>query len=245
MVQNKNATSSTFDLNLTFKNTAAFAALVFVMHELHEIAHTAVGRLICGCWGPRNFNRWGLCCNNEYTIIASIAGPAITFAMMYLGYYLLSDRFSKQPGRQSLGFALIFGNLPFGRLFTALIGKGDELFELEHFFGDYLSHPVLWILAIVLVSALLLPPLLRAWKVLDSSIRLKAFSGFFLLPFIFDLLVVIIGMNALYQQGFLAQDGIIGSPLLVNLWTLIWIVALAIGWKQLRTLLVPSSATHS
>ena len=197
-------------VNLTLRNTTAFAALLFVMHEFHEIAHTAVGRLICGCWGERNFNTWGLCCENEYTILASIAGPLFTYLIMYSGYYLLSSRYDNLPSKKSVGFALVFANMPAARIFTALMGGGDELLEL-----------------------------VRAYKTLSASQRLWGFTGFLLLPFIFDILVVIIGMNKLYEQGVLDQTGIIGSPLIVNLWTLLWITVLAFSWKSLRTMLIP------
>lgn len=235
-----NKIASTFKLNLTFKNTLAFASLVFVMHELHEIAHTAVGRIICGCWGERNFNTWGLCCEGDLTIIASIAGPLFTYLIIYLGYYLLSNRYDNSPGIQSVGFALIFGSMPFARIFTALLGMGDELMELKFFLGDYLGDNVLWVLAIVMVTAILLPALIRAWRSIESSQRLKVFLGFFLLPVIFDILIVIIGMNKLYQLGVLDQTGIIGSPLIVNLWTLLWVSVLAITGKELKTLVIPA-----
>jgi hypothetical protein len=39
----------------------AFISLRFVMHEAHELVHTFVGRVICGCWGPMDFNIWSLC----------------------------------------------------------------------------------------------------------------------------------------------------------------------------------------
>ena len=237
--------ASTFKLNLTFKNTLAFTSLLFVMHELHEIAHTAVGRIICGCWGERNFNTWGLCCEGDLTILASIAGPLFTYLIIYLGYYLLSNRYDNSPGIKSLGFALIFGSMPFARIFTALMGMGDELMELKYFLGDYLGDKVLWVLAIVMVTAILLPALIRAWKSIASSQRLWGFIGFLLLPFIFDVLVVIIGMNQLYELGVLDQTGIIGSPLIVNLWTLLWVVVLAVSWKELKTILVPGGEAET
>ncbi len=232
--------ASEYKLNLTLKNTTAFAALLFVMHELHEISHTAVGRIICGCWGERNFNSWGLCCEGDLTILASIAGPLFTYMVIYLGYYLLSSRYDNSPGIKSVGFALIFGSMPFARIFTAMMGMGDELMELEYFLGDYLGDNMLWALAIVMVTAICLPPLLRCWNSITSSQRVWGFTGFLLLPFIFDLLVVIIGMNALYQQGVLDQTGIIGSPVIVNLWTLLWVVMLAFTAKELKTLIVPA-----
>lgn len=36
-------------IKLTGKFIIAFLALTFVMLELHEIVHTSVGRIVCGC----------------------------------------------------------------------------------------------------------------------------------------------------------------------------------------------------
>ncbi|TYP93351.1 hypothetical protein LX73_1052 [Fodinibius salinus] len=232
--------ASTLKPNLTLKNTVAFTSLLFVLHELHEIAHTAVGRIICGCWGERNFNTWGLCCEGDLTILASIAGPLFTYIMIYIGYYLLSKKYENLPGKKSLGFALVFGSMPFARIFTAMIGGGDELMELEFFLGDYLGDNALWALAIVMVTAILVPALIRAWKSIASSQRLWTFTGFLLLPFIFDVLVVIIGMNKVYQAGVLDQTGLLGSPVIVNLWTLLWVSVLIVTGKELKTLMVPA-----
>lgn len=243
MITELDGNTSEMKINLTLRNTTAFVALLFVMHELHEIAHTAVGRLICGCWGERNFNSWDLCCEDELMILASIAGPLFTYLTMYIGYYLLSERYDNLPGKKSVGFALIFASMPFARIFTALMGMGDELMEVTFFLGDYLGDYLLWALAIVMVTGICLPPLLRGWNSILSSQRLWGFTGFFLLPFIFDVLVVIIGMNTLYQQGLLDQTGIIGSPVIVNLWTLLWVIVLVFSWKELQTILMPNQET--
>ena len=62
-----------FDFSLPW--AVAFVALLFVHNELHEIAHTVVGRLICGAWGPRNFNSWRLACRKTPEIVlAPLAG---------------------------------------------------------------------------------------------------------------------------------------------------------------------------
>ncbi|MGH7586860.1 MAG: hypothetical protein ACREMH_11475 [Gemmatimonadales bacterium] len=37
-----------------WRYVAACVALLMVIHEAHELAHTAVGRLLCGAWGPRD-----------------------------------------------------------------------------------------------------------------------------------------------------------------------------------------------
>ena len=48
-------------IKITGKFIIAFLALTFVLLELHEIVHTGVGRIICGCWGLRDFNAWEIC----------------------------------------------------------------------------------------------------------------------------------------------------------------------------------------
>lgn len=244
MVPAKPSTSK-LKLNVHWKNTTAFVALLFVLHELHEIAHTVVGRVICGCWGQRDFNTWDLCCEDPLTITASIAGPLFTYLVIYAGHYLMSHRYDHLPDRKSLGFALVFASMPFARVFTALLGGGDELLELKFFLGDFLGDYLLWGLAIALTTAIILPPLLRAWRTLASSKRIWSFVGFLLLPFIIDILVVLIGMNKLYQAGVLDQTGLLGSPLIVNLWTLLWVGILIATGKELKTLLIPESNAGS
>jgi len=187
--------------------------------------HTAVGRVLCGCWGPRDFNVWGLCeecaVGMPWTIFSTIAGPVFTFGLIWAGYHLLKDQ--RSPFQQSLGFALVFGNLPIARIFTAATGGGDEVYALQRLFGDQVNEILLWVIGLSIVLVLSVPPLARAWKRLDIPNRLWIFSAFLILPFVFDVAVVLIGMNGLLEMGVLDQQGIIGSPLLVNLWTLLWV----------------------
>ena len=41
---------------LTWRTLLASGALLFVLAEAHELVHTGLGRLLCGCWAPRDFN---------------------------------------------------------------------------------------------------------------------------------------------------------------------------------------------
>ncbi len=67
-------------LQLTLRNTIDFLFLSFFTQETHELAHTSVGRINCGCWGRRDFNVWRLCkgCwdENQLAVLATYAGPA-------------------------------------------------------------------------------------------------------------------------------------------------------------------------
>jgi len=231
-------------LNRTLRVAPAFLALLFVLGETHEIVHTAVGRLLCGCWGPRDFNVWRLCegCSEEvsFAIFATIVGPVFTFGVMWWGFVLM--RPDAPPERMSLGFALVFGSMPFARIFTAAMGGGDEVYALRQIFADGASSTPLWILGLTVVVTLSIPPLYRGFRVLSSRGRWATFLGVLLIPFGIYLLAVLGLMNTLLDQGLLDQDGFIGSPVLVNVWTLFWVVLLAATWTKLSSLLVPAEA---
>ena len=222
-------------------------ALLFVMGETHEIVHTAVGRLLCGCWGPRDFNVWSLCegCSEEVSlsILATIVGPVFTFGVIWWGFVLL--RSSASPDQKSLGFALVFANLPAGRIVTAAMGGGDEVYSLRQIFVGGAESIPLWILGVTIVVALSAPPLYRAFKVLVSRWRWATFVGFLIVPFVLYLVVVLGLMNTLLTRGLLDQNGVIGSPILVNVWTVFWVVVLGATWTQLYDLLTPASETVS
>lgn len=79
-------------IKLSFPFITAFLLLQIVMLELHEMAHIVTSYLICGCWGIRDFNGWQLCngCNNDHPLFwtATLAGPAFSVAVMWLGMRL-------------------------------------------------------------------------------------------------------------------------------------------------------------
>jgi hypothetical protein len=91
----------------------AFGALQFALGEAHELVHTGLGRLLCGCWGSRDFNVWSLCATCDHAplrnLAATYAGPLFTFAMMWWGYYLLAPSNPVTPspnGRWALRWCL-------------------------------------------------------------------------------------------------------------------------------------------
>lgn len=78
----------------------AFVALLFVHNEIHEISHTGVGRLICGSWGPRNFNMWQLACRQTPEIVlAPVAGLVFTYGLMWIGYHIIRTKKAFQTDR--------------------------------------------------------------------------------------------------------------------------------------------------
>lgn len=222
-------------LKLTTKYIIAFLALTFVMHEAHEIVHTSIGRLICGCWGERDFNVWGLCegCSEAkpYSIIATFAGPLFTFAMMWLGASYLGKHNTLRE--KALGFSLIFANLPFGRILTASFRSGDEVYGL----GTLMEHGDLaWVLGLSIVLGLSSFPLYRAYQIIENKRRIGWFLLFFLAPLAIDLLLVLGLMNTLLSQGVLASYWVLGSPMLVTLWTVLVLIIFLIMRKGIYDL---------
>lgn len=226
----------TLRFNFDARWAIAFLALLFVHNELHEIAHTGVGRVICGAWGPRNFNTWRVACQEitPVLVFVPIAGLAFTYGLMWIGCYLLRPEYSVT--RQSVGFCLIFAAMPFGRIYTVAQSAGDEMVVLRGIFRG--MGPLLrLVVGLSIVSLLLGPPLYRAFSVLPRQRRLFVFPGLLILPYaLFDIIVLEVA-NPLLQQGLLDSDGILGSPLFVNLWTGFWVLVLILSYQHLATAL--------
>lgn len=226
-------------ITLTWPSLLAFVALLFFMGEAHELVHTGLGRLLCGGWGTRDFNVWSLCanCGRAQNLAATFAGPLFTFAMGWWGYFLLDPR--NPAARRSLGFALVFANIPFARLFGAVfMGGNDEVYALS----KVLPFHVAWALGAVLVPLATVPPLARACATLRPKARIWTFLAFFLLPTGLLFVVVLGALNSLLASGFLATYGILGSPVLVTCWTVIVCIALASTYRYLFTIAQPTTA---
>jgi hypothetical protein len=206
-------------LKLTPHFAIAFLALTFVLHEAHEIVHTAAGRLICGCWGQRDFNSWGVCegCAEQdpTAILATFAGPVFTFLMIWIGTRLIAG--GKSEKQKAMGFSLIFANLPFARILTGSMGSGDEIWGLNYILND---HSLAWATELLLILLFTIIPLWRAYKIIDNNRKIIWFLGFLILPTILDILIVLGIMNSLLKNGILSDYWILGSPILVTVWTI-------------------------
>jgi len=206
-------------LRLPLNFILTFLALTFVMHEAHEIVHTTIGRIICGCWGLRDFNVWDLCegCAEQkaISIIATFAGPAFTFIMIWIGAYLIGK--NKTNDQKAFGFSLIFANIPFARILTASIGGGDEVWGLYQLLKN---HPLAWTIGLITVVIITIIPLYKAFMLIENKSRIGWFLLFFLAPTVIDLLLVMGLMNTVLENGILSNYWILGSPILVTLWTI-------------------------
>ena len=204
-------------IKLTLGAVIAFIALLFLMHEAHEMVHTAVGRMICGCWGQRDFNVWSLCegCMEKYPVAvwATFAGPLFTFTMIWMGVYFLS---SANTAWRSLGFALIFANIPFARIFTAAMDKGDEVYGLNRLLHQ---HQLSWVLGLTIVLLFTAYPLWKVYKAINNKNRVGYFILFLLSPMMLDMIIVFGLMNTLLRNGVLSSDWILGAPVIVTLFT--------------------------
>lgn len=206
-------------LRLSIQYILTFLALTFIMHEAHEIVHTSIGRLICGCWGQRDFNVWGLCegCSeqNPISIFSTFAGPIFTFIMIWLGAFLIGQE--KTDKQKAMGFSLIFANMPFGRILTASFGSGDEVFGLNKLLENY---SLAWFIGLLFVLAITIIPLWKAYKLIASRRKITWFLLFFIAPLFIDIIVVLVGMNTLLEKGILSDYWILGSPVIVTVWTI-------------------------
>jgi hypothetical protein len=208
------------------------------MQETHELAHTGVGRLICGCWGERNFNVWGVCegCSEEQplAILSTFAGPFYSFIVLWVGLMLLYASSSKI---KSIGFALIIATIPLARIITPIFGGGDEIYGLNKFLNN---HSLAWAIGLPIVLIFVLPPVVKVWKVIDNKHKLWWFIGLLFVPFIIVGAVVFgILQGLLLDNGFMSEYWILGSPKLVTTWFIISVIVFAVFSKSIQTLLQP------
>ncbi len=226
------------NIKLNFKFVISFIALLFMMHEAHEIAHTTLGRIICGAWGERDFNVWGLAegCNQGdlVSMLPTYFGPIFTFVMIWIGAFLLKPENSVQ--KKSFGFALIFANMPIARIITAVFGSGDEVYATNVLLDNY---SLAWAIGLIGILLILVYPLYKAFITIHKN-RIPWFLLFFFTPMIIDLVVVLGLMNTLLEKGVLANYWILGSPLLVSLWTIFVILVFILMRKHIFTLGVKS-----
>lgn len=222
-------------LKLTLKYVLTFLALTFILHEAHEIVHTTVGRIICGCWGQRDFNVWSLCgdCSEQkpYSVISTFAGPVFTYIMIWIGTYLMNKE--KNDHQKALGFSLVFANMPFSRIFGAITGGGDEVWGLNLVLHNY---NLAWLIGVIIILAIIIYPLYKSFKLIKNESPIVWFLVFLILPGNIDTWVVLIILNSLLQKGLLNGYWILGSPVFVTVWTILVTFAYTLTRKNIYKL---------
>ena len=224
-------------IQLPFKNLFLFLIFFFFMHEMHELAHIITGRIICGCWGTRDFNVWDLCNNclkqKPIAVAATFAGPLFTFIMLWIGRYLLKYGKSTQSG--SLGLVLILGNMQFGRIYMAAMNGGDEISGLRWLFlnHDQSNAQIIRVAAVIIISIICIPPLVTAYKAIANKRKILIYTGFLIVPLVLDTVIILIFLNGLLQKGIFNQVWIMGTPLFISLWFAVCSILVFLNFKTL------------
>ncbi len=224
-------------IQLSFKNLFIFIIFFFLMHEMHELAHIITGRLICGCWGTRDFNVWDVCTGciqqHPWAISATFAGPVFTFAMLWVGRYWVIN--GKSIERKSLGLVFILGNMQFGRIYMAATGGGDEVYGFKYLLlnHDHSNLLLIRLTVVAIISIICIPPLITAYKTISNKRKILLFAGFLIIPLILDTIVILIALNGLLQKGVLNHVWILGMPLFITLWFAGCILAVMTGYNSL------------
>jgi hypothetical protein len=183
----------------------AFSFLLLAVHEAHELAHAAAGRLICGEWPVRDFNAWHFTreCGSWWP---TAAGPLFSYAVMLIGALL---------ARRG-GIALIFAANPFARIFTAAMGGGDEMVVAQRVAGIAERPLSLRIAVLVFVTIVCGSAIAFAWRAMrDVSRRGVWFTVALLWPMVLTGLALFVVGNRLLRAGVLAAPEVAGTPPLV------------------------------
>ena len=226
--------TTTMKLRIGWRFVLAFIALNMVMGELHEQVHISTGYWICGCYGPRDISSWSTCvdcANPAWAFWATATGPLFSCSLMWLGAWLFTQ--SGSVAKRSLGFSLVFANLPFARMFTALIGGGDEKVVIRHLLGESASPLLARLIAAVVVILVCLPPVLLVAGKLSNQRRWLIIAGFLALPLLYGMLYQRMFINHLLKKGIGAEAPLFGTPNLILIHVAVMILVLFLFRKSL------------
>lgn len=214
---------------LTAGKLIALIALTLLMHEGHENSHTFAGRLLCGCWGSRDYYLWQLCegCTQKpVSNFAIFTGPIFNYIMMWAGYHLLKNSSARA---RSTGIVLIFANQPVARFAAVLMGGGDEVAGFTWMTGN---HPTAWMICLAAVSLLTIPPVMAAFKTLNEYRKRASQLVLLLVPILADYFFIWL-INLLLAKNMGAGIAVAGTPFLVIAVTLLSVLVLILRRKDL------------
>lgn len=215
---------------MTWRYLLAFYCLGALMGMSHELAHHAAGFAVCGEWGFKTFNFFELAkgCEqahpNTYWL-ATLAGPVLfNYVPLGIGFALMRK---SDAGTRLFGVSLVFSTVPALRLLSVL-KWGDETELVHHFFGS--APQAMWIMR-ACALAVILPPLLLAWKTIQN--RYKAL--------VYGLLFLVVPISVFYLVGIVLEDLINKQHVLSDtVWGIPYMVLLAevlatIGYSVLKS----------
>jgi hypothetical protein len=237
-LESKAKFSIQMQLSLSVRNMVAFFLFGVLMGEAHEISHFLVGKIVCGCWpASRDFNAWSICdsCKQlgQPWYWATAMGPVFSMGLAWIGMFLLR---SGNLSWNSLGFCLIWCNIPEARIATVLMGGGDEMVVIRELTrGTTLAADFRWISTLI-VFAMALPPMIASFMAVKGKWGWLQNIAFMTLPLVMWGLYLHVLGNKLLFSGFLAEPWIMGTPLLITLHTILALGLFLIVRKELFTL---------
>jgi hypothetical protein len=209
------------------------------MGELHEQAHIQTGYFICRCYGVRDFSVWATCehCTSRWAFLATLAGPIFSCCLMWVGAIWMLNRMNGR--RRNLGFALLFANLPFARIFTALTGHGDEHVVMGVLFPGLNPGQLHWVTAL-LVSLICLPPIIIAARALAIRHRVALVVCFSIVPLVYGMYYHHIFLNWLLKKGVASEPLLLGTPSLILLHFLLMLLVWIAFRRSLSRIVTPN-----
>jgi len=181
---------------------------VTVSAAAHELGHHFVAAVECGGFGHVTFTRFQER-DGCRAIIGNIGGPVISFAILWLGAAALhSERAALQ------GFTAVVSAMPLVRLASVASGGDDWNYAARLVTGNRHTVPLT-----CLVAAIILPPLVLAyrrlanshrWLVLPLALILPLFPAAILQPL--DVKVYFAWID--HPEAF-HQPAVLGIPLMV------------------------------
>jgi hypothetical protein len=187
-------------LPLDARFLTAFAALSFLVMAAHELVHHLTARVACGAWGQMTFWQFFVdagCMETRVWLFSTLAGPLLTHALIWTGALLILR------GKALAGIALVFANLPLARIVTVLMKGGDEMVLGRTLVGDGS-----WLPLLALTVALVVPPLVVAYRALGQRRRAALFAAFLVLPMFWDMLLKRLLLSRLLDEVTAEVNGI-------------------------------------
>ncbi|MDE3253533.1 MAG: hypothetical protein KGO92_12045 [Bacteroidota bacterium] len=203
-------------LKINWQYILGFLSLNMVLGELHEQAHIQTGYAICGCYGERNMSVWTTCVSclhPSYAIWATVAGPLFSYFLYWAAaYWIIRHRKDKS---RFYAMAILFASLPFARIFTAVMGGGDEKIVILHLLENPSSQLPAKILAVLVTLVFCLPPLMVAIRQLPEKNKAVYVAGFVIGPLLFGMIWQRFFLNSLLSKGLGTTQFLAGTPILV------------------------------
>lgn len=223
-------------LKLPLLYFVSFLALTFIIHELHDWAHSLTATVISGCWGPRVFDSWKFCTETGISsgniMLAMLAGPLVNYIILWTGWQKMQE--GNTLAEQSLGCSLVLAALPLNLLLAASSGGGDLTAGLRLIF-THSDHRLVSLAGLLITVVLCVPPLIKAFVVLPWwKGRLFFYPIFLVVPGFLDRWFVGKVLNAWLTKANIPEDT---AYFYVIAWTVLTLLILVFTYSKLKHLI--------